>query len=160
MVIWKERLAALVFLLLSAGYWLMAGDIELFYGDDLAPFNARSLPSMLGIAGVILSCLSLGTSLRSGTSDDVEISSPDRRWGKVALVIVAMIGFGALLRPAGFLIATTAFLIVTMLILGERRWWILVVLPAGLAATFEWLLTGVLGIYLDDPFLNAMGLVS
>ena len=59
-----------------------------------------------------------------------------------------MVAYALLLRPAGFLFATSAFLILGSVILGERRW-ILMVVVSALATGIVWYLVQVvLGIYM------------
>ena len=68
-------------------------------------------------------------------------------------LLVLMVAYALLLRPAGFLLSTTGFLVLGSVILGERRFHIMI--PVALLATgvVWYLVQGVLGIFLRPlPF--------
>ncbi len=148
-----DRWIALVLL----GICLAYGYAAWFTMDgSLAPFMRRNpiwpstFPKVLSILGIIFSLLILLGLEKS------EVKQPDidyRRLGEyhlgqALLLLGLMVAYALLLRPAGFLLSTSAFLILGSFILGERKW--LIMLPVSLIATFFvwYLVQEVLGIYM------------
>ena len=78
--------------------------------------------------------------------------------GQAILLLVMMVAYALLLRPAGFLLSTSAFLIFGAVVLGERK--LIVLVPVAVfAAVFVWyLVQEVLGIFLRPwPFFMGTG---
>jgi putative tricarboxylic transport membrane protein len=64
-----------------------------------------------------------------------------------------MAAYATMLRPAGFLLATTGFLLGGSAILGERRWLTMLVVALIAAGSVWYLVQEVLGIFLRPlPF--------
>ena len=59
-----------------------------------------------------------------------------------------MLGYGLLMNPLGFVLATTVFLLAGFVILGERRRVVLLFLPIAFSVFFYLLMTEGLGLYL------------
>lgn len=122
----------------------------------LAPFMQRNpiwpstFPKVLSVIG-ILCALIIVSGLEKGEAKIGDIDY--RRLGDYQLIpalalLGLMVAYALLLRPAGFLFSTSAFLIGGSVILGERRW-ILMIIVAGLATGLVWyLVQEVLGIFL------------
>jgi putative tricarboxylic transport membrane protein len=71
-----------------------------------------------------------------------------------------MIVYALCLRPVGFLIATASFLIIGSFILGERKWWLMLVVSFSATFIVWYLVQEVLGIYmrpLPTFILNFVG---
>ena len=74
------------------------------------------------------------------------------------LLLAMMAGYAVMLRPAGFLISTVAFLTISAMVLGERK--LQYLLPVTLLATgvVWYLVHQVLGIYLRPlPYFLGTG---
>ncbi len=148
-----DRWIALVLL----GICLAYGYAAWFTMDDgLAPFMKRNpiwpstFPKVLSILGIIATTIIL---LGFEKSEPKEADIDYRRLGEYhlgqALMLLAlMVAYALCLRPLGFLISTSAFLILGAYILGERKWHIM--LPISLSATLIvwYLVQQVLGIYM------------
>ncbi len=149
-----DRWIALVFLMICLAYGYAA-----FFTLDatLPPFMKRNpvwpstFPKVLAVLGILTSLYVLLGFEKSG-----EEKAPDidyrRLWdynlGQAVLLLSLMVLYALMLRPAGFLISTSVFLIAGSLVLGERRI-ILTVIVALIATGFVWyLVEGVLGIFL------------
>ena len=157
-----DRWIALVLL----GICLAYGYAAWFTMDGaLPPFMRRNpiwpstFPKVLSIAGIILSLVIL-TGLEKG---EVKIGDIDYRrlWeyhlGQALLLLALMVAYAFLLRPAGFILSTVGFLMGGSIILGERRWIIMIVV-SGLATGVVWYLVQVvLGIFLR-PLPAFMGI--
>ena len=134
----------------------------------LAPFMRRNpiwpstFPKVLSILGILCALIIVsGLERNEQKIGDIDY----RRLGDYHLVpALALLGlmvvYALLLRPAGFLFSTSAFLIIGSVILGERRW-IVMILVSGLATGLVWYLVQVvLGIYLRPLPGFAAGLLG
>jgi putative tricarboxylic transport membrane protein len=73
--------------------------------------------------------------------------------GQALALLGLMVAYAILLRPAGFLLATSGFLIGGSVILGERRWIVMIVVSAIATFGIWYLVQEVLGIFLRPlPF--------
>ena len=117
----RDRSSALIFLAFSLAYGALAFRIELFPGSEFELFTARTLPIGLAIAGTVVSFLML--ILGRGADQDNE-SLAGLNWTKVLALCVLMAVFGATITRLGFVSATSLFLVGGFLLLGERRWYV------------------------------------
>ena len=116
-------------------------------------FLPNVLPKWLSVLGVVVGAVVL---IQSGPKADKE-TDPDGidfrnllqyKLGQAILLLVLMVAYALLLRPIGFVTATTLFLVLGAVTLGERRYVVLVPV-AVLAAFLIWyLVQEVLGIFL------------
>ena len=114
-----------------------------------------SFPKVLSIAGIVL-CLIVLSGIEKG---EEKIGDIDYRrlheynLGQAIALLALMVAYALLLRPAGFLLATSGFLIGGSVLLGERRW-ITMIVVASIATLGIWyLVQEVLGIFLRPlPF--------
>ena len=161
-----DRWIAMIILLICLAYGYAA-----FFTMDasLPPFMRRNpiwpstFPKILSILAIICSLLIvLGFEKSSGDPKPSEINYrrlTDYKLGQAIALLVLMVAYALLLRPAGFLLSTFGFLFAGSLILGERRF-VLMGATSAIAAGFVWyLVDGVLGIFLSPLpfFLNTGG---
>ena len=148
-----DRWVALVLL----GICLTYGYTAWFMMDGaLPPIMKRlavwpsSFPKVLSIAGIILS-LTVVLGIEKG---EVKVGDIDYRrlhehkLGQALALLGLMVAYAILLRPAGFLLATSGFLIGGSVILGERRWIVMIVVSAIATFGIWYLVQEVLGIFL------------
>lgn len=148
-----DRWIALVILGVALAYGYAA-----FFTMDglLPPFMQRNpiwpstFPKVLSVLA-ILACLAILLGLEKSEQKVGEIDYR-RLWeynlGQAVLLLVLMVAYALLLRPLGFIGATAGFLILGSVILGERRW-VLMILVAGIATGGVWyLVSEVLGIFM------------
>ncbi len=138
----RDRIGALLLLAFSIFYWLRIDEIRLLAFQADAAFTARTIPEILSMMGVVLSLVLL---LRPGSAAKVEAAG--FLWGKAALICLLMVAYGLTVRPAGFLLSTSLFLIGGYWILGERRWLVLLGAAVPLVVLFWLLMSQVLGVY-------------
>lgn len=152
MTLSRDAFAALGFLAFSLAYGWQTQQIEMFAWQAAEPFTPRTYPTLLAGVGVVLSVIQLIKAL-SRTQEVEESSWRGFDWGRVALLVVAMVVYGAIFTPVGFLVSTALFLAAGYYILGERRW--LVVLGASVVVSvgFWAIMTQLLGLYLAPGFL-------
>ncbi|MGR3623969.1 tripartite tricarboxylate transporter TctB family protein [Pseudophaeobacter sp.] len=148
-----DRWIALILL----GVCLTYGYTAWFTMDDgLAPFMRRNpiwpstFPKVLSILGVVASTIIL-LGLEKGEAKAGEIDYRklgDYNIGQALLLLGLMVAYALCLRPVGFITSTAGFLILGSVILGERKWHLMV--PVALCATLLvwYLVQEVLGIYM------------
>ncbi len=142
-------IATLVLFVLFAAYGLEALTIPLFPGQEDEPFEPRTMPLALAVAGLLLTGM---RALQLSAIKHVD-NGPARgslNWQPAIRLCLAMLAYGFLMVPAGFIVATTLFLLLGFLILGERRRSILLFLPAGFSVAFFLVMTEGLGLYLSS----------
>lgn len=143
--------------------------ICLFYGytawftmdANLAPFMQRkpvwpsSFPKILSVFAIIL-CLVILLGLEKGEQTVGEIDYrrlTDYKLGQAILMLALMVAYALCLRPMGFLGSTTAFLVLGSLILGERKWHVMLPVSLLTAGIVWYLVQEILGIFLRPlPF--------
>ena len=148
-----DRWIALILL----GICIIYGYTAWFTMDaSLAPFMRRnpiwpsSFPKVLSVLG-ILACLIILSGLEKGGEKIGEIDHRrlgDYFYGQALLLLGLMVLYALCLRPVGFLVSTSAFLIMGSFLLGERKWHIMI--PVAFVATGSvwYLVKEVLGIFL------------
>ncbi len=162
-----ERWIALIFVTFCCIY----GYAAFFTMDQLLPpFLQRNpvwpstFPKVLSVLGVIVGLIVLLGVEKSETKEDEPSATEinyrrlgEYKVGQALMLLALMVLYALMLRPAGFLISTTTFLVAGSAILGERKFHIM--LPvAALATGFVWyLVQEVLGIFLR-PFPFFMGM--
>jgi putative tricarboxylic transport membrane protein len=148
-----DRWVALVVL----GICLIYGYTAWFMMDGaLPPIMKRlavwpsSFPKVLSIAGIILSSIVLlGVEKGDEKVGDIDYRRlHEYKLGQALVLLGLMVAYAILLRPAGFLLATSGFLIGGSMILGERRWFVMIVVSTIATFGIWYLVQEVLGIFL------------
>ncbi len=140
----RDRIGALLLLAFSIFYGVRTLYIPLLPFQAEAAFTARSMPWALSVLGVVLS---LALLVRRGTGARVETSG--FQWRRAALLCALMVAYGLTVRPAGFLISTSLFLIGGFVILGERRIWLILAASIPIVVFFWVLMTQFLGVFIE-----------
>ncbi|MEL6451202.1 MAG: tripartite tricarboxylate transporter TctB family protein [Pseudomonadota bacterium] len=155
-----DRWIAFVILCVTLAYGYGA-----FFTMDqlLPPFMQRNpiwpstFPKVLAVLAILTSLVILfGLEKSSGPEKTPDIDYRrlgDYNLGQALMLLGLMVLYALMLRPAGFLLATFGFLALGAVVLGERKFYIL--LPvAGVASFAVWYLVDqVLGIFLRPwPF--------
>jgi len=153
-----DRWVALVLLgiCLTYGYtaWFMMDSTLPHIMKRLAVWPS-SFPKVLSIAGIILSLIVvLGIEKGEVKVGDIDYRRLNEyKLGQALALLGLMVAYAILLRPAGFLLATSGFLIGGSVILGERRWVVMIVVSAIATFGIWYLVQEVLGIFLRPlPF--------
>jgi len=144
MAISGDRLGALLMLIFSSAYWYFAYDIRLLPFQMNSAFHARTMPEVLGVLGV---GLSLALLVFPGSREPPDVRG--FHWGIGAVMLVLMVLYGLLVRPLGFIIATSLFLMGGYRALGERKPWLLLVASVPLVVVFWVLMTQGLDVYIE-----------
>lgn len=162
-----DRWIALIFVTFCCVY----GYAAFFTMDQLLPpFMQRNpvwpstFPKVLSVLGLVVGLIVLFGVEKvddpDGEPDATEINYRnlgEYKTGQALMLLGLMVLYALMLRPAGFLISTTVFLVAGSAILGERKFHIMI--PVAMLATgFVWyLVQEVLGIFLR-PFPFFMGM--
>ncbi len=151
-----ERAIAGIFLLVCLIYGYTAFVIM---EANLLPFELNmtflpnTMPKWLSILGVIVGLVVV---IQSGPKADAEIAASEidfrnlrqYKLGQALLLLGLMVAYALLLRPIGFLASTTLFLAGGSIILGERKYALLIPISVFTAFLIWYLVQEVLGIFL------------
>lgn len=141
----RDRVGAMIFLIVCLCYGYQTTNIALFPGDEYEPFTARTLPTILTYIGIGLSLLLLIT----GQPNDKSGAVVEFNWKLLISFLILMALYGVGLTYLGFVLATSFFLIAGFYLLGERRKPILFGASFPFVIAFYLLLTKGLDIYLE-----------
>lgn len=145
----RDRVAALLFLLLCLYYRWQTENIMMIPGDEFEPFTARTVPKFLAYTGIMLSLL-----LLFSRSDKQQLSTPFcLHWPRFIGFVMLMLLYGWGLSYLGFILATSLFLMFGFYLLGERRSTVLWGASFPFVTAFYWLLTHGLGVYLESGLI-------
>ena len=145
----NDRIGAGLLLLFFMAYGLLSQEIRLLPGQSGNVFNARTLPHFLTAVGVIGA---LWLFFRSQLPSSGGLRTLN--WGRFAGTLILMWCYGLALRPAGFLIATAAFLGASFLLLGERRFLLFLQDPTKIDMRIR-----VIGIELQRAAISGRGVI-
>lgn len=148
----RDRVAALIFLAFSIAYGVEAMTIPLPGIAAQEAFTARTMPYGLALAGIVVSLLLL-IFPNKGEGQSLGDSFLGLAWGRVIALLALMVAYGLTIRTLGFLVSTSLFLIIGYLILGERRWLVILGASVPVVVGFWALITQLLGIYLEPGTL-------
>ena len=140
----NDRIGALILLAFCCAYWMLTYDIRMLPFQKTQAFNAQTMPEALAVMGVVLSLLLL---IFPGNNERVRLSGYNFALGAFLLVLMTIYGF--VLRPLGFIVSTSLFLICGYFALGERRPLFLVLASVPLVVAFWALMTLGLDIYVE-----------
>ena len=151
-----ERAIALIFVAVCLVYGYTAFVVM---EAGLLPFELNMtflpnvLPKWLSVLGVLVGLAVLIQSgpkaNREADPDGIEFRNLGQyKLGQAILLLILMIAYALLLRPVGFLTATTLFLVLGAVTLGERRYVVLVPVAVLSAFLIWYLVQEVLGIFL------------
>ena len=79
---------------------------------------------------------------------------------KTITLVILMILYGLTILRVGYFLSTSIFLVLSYIVLGERKWLWIFLLSFPFVAIFMYLLHGLLNIYLRDPFLQYIGVMG
>ena len=151
-----SKIISLLFFIFSGFYLYTAHQIQVFTFDENAAFNAKTFPIYLGYAGLVFSALYI--ILPEKKPSDVDLKVLDYK--KTISLVFLMIIYGLTILRVGYFLSTSLFLVLSYIILGERKWFWILILSFPFVGVFMYLLHGLLNIYLRDPFLQYLGVMG
>ncbi len=145
----REKVGALIILLFSIGYGMLATKIPLSFLSMQETFTARTMPYALSVVGILLSLaiLVLPTVDPSG-KNSLTKETKDMDWITAILLVVAMFIFGLTMKWLGFILASIIFLIIGFYILGERRKRVMILTAIPLVFVLWSTMSFLLGVYI------------
>jgi len=149
-----SRISALIFLLLFSIYSYLAGEIRVFTFDVDAPFNAKTFPKLISYIGILFSFLALIFS----KNEDEPVSQYE--WLKVFVLFVLVFTYGLIIKTVGFFLSTNLFLITAYYYLGLRNFKLILFCSVPVVAGLQFLLHELLDVYIRDPLLQSIGIIS
>ena len=149
-----SRISALIFLLLFSIYSYLAGEIRVFTFDVDAPFNAKTFPKLISYIGILFSFLALIFS----KNEDEPVSQYE--WLKVFVLFVLVFTYGLIIKTVGFFLSTNLFLITAYYYLGVRNIKLILFCSVPVVAGLQFLLHELLDVYIRDPLLQSIGIIS
>ena len=148
------RISALIFLLFFITYSYLAGEIKVFVFDENAVFNARTFPKLISYLGIIFSFLTLVLS----KSEDEPLGQYE--WFKVFILFILVFTYGIIIKSIGFFLSTNLFLLISYYYLGVRNFKVLLLCSIPVVSALQFMLHGLLNVYIRDPFLQFLGIIS
>ena len=148
------RISAFIFLLLFLIYSYLANEIRVFAFDENADFNARTFPKLISYLGIIVSFLTLVLS----KNEDEPLKQFE--WIKVLVLFLLVFTYGLIIKSVGFFISTNLFLIFAYYYLGVRNFKVILFCSFPVVAALQFMLHGLLDVYIRDPFLKMLGVIS
>ena len=154
MTINYTRISAFVFLLIFLIYSYLAGEIRVFAFDENADFNARTFPKLISYLGILVSLLTLV--LSKNEKEDMG----QYEWVSVIILFALVFSYGLLIKTIGFFVSTNLFLVISYLYLGVRSYKVIIFSSFPVVAGLQFMLHGLLDVYIRDPFLQFLGDIS
>jgi len=147
-----DRWIALLFLIVSVAYGYAAYTYPLLPFERNMPFLPSTLPKALSVIAALISLfIVLAPRHSAGESDLGDLSAETVRGFKLGQtfgLVAAMVLYALLLRPAGFIGATIAFIVGSSMVLGERKLQVLIPIAVVAAGSVWYLVQETLGIFL------------
>jgi putative tricarboxylic transport membrane protein len=151
-----DRIVGIVLLAVSIFFMLQAlqlvNDIAPIFRDQ--PMRLDTMPKIIGLVAIIASLITIfmpSTATRAVKDPQLQAAQAQQKEGiscanlgdyavgQLAAMVALMSVYALVLRPFGFIPATAAFLFLASFLLGERRWWTML-LVATLTPGLIWLL--------------------
>ena len=154
MTINYTRISAFVFLLIFLIYSYLAGEIRVFAFDENADFNARTFPKLISYLGILVSLLTLV--LSKNEKEDMG----QYEWVSVIILFALVFSYGLLIKTIGFFVSTNLFLVISYLYLGVRSYKVIIFSSFPVVVGLQFMLHGLLDVYIRDPFLQFLGVIS
>ena len=154
MTINYTRISAFVFLLIFLIYSYLAGEIRVFAFDENADFNARTFPKLISYLGILVSLLTLVL------SKNEKENMGQYEWVSVIILFALVFSYGLLSKTIGFFVSTNLFLVISYLYLGVRSYKVIIFSSVPVVAGLQFMLHGLLDVYIRDPFLQFLGVIS
>ena len=154
-----NRAVALALLAFSSGYGYLAFTYHLFPFERFLAVRPNTMPIALAVGGIICSIALLIKTQSSEleTKGDGTVNRPDAEylqnpqnynWSQgIGLLVLATI-YALSLRGLGFLICTSVFLILGGILLGERRYTLLIPISFSASLLVWYLVDQVLTVFL------------
>ncbi len=140
----KDRIGGALLLVFCITYGILSQQIILLPFQAKSAFNAQTMPEILTVLGVGLSALVI---LFPASSDKPKLAGFN--WLTAFLFMCLMSFYGLSVRPLGFILSTSFFLMAGFALLGERSTLKLVIIALPLVIGFWLLMTKGLDVFIE-----------
>jgi putative tricarboxylic transport membrane protein len=145
----REKVGALVMLLFSMAYGLLALKIPLSFLAQNEFFTSRTMPYALAVLGVLIALLILVfPTVDPEGKRSLREETHGMDWKTAILLVVGMIAYGLTMKWIGFIISSILFLLVGFYILGERRIKRMLLASIPLVVMLWFIMSSLLGVYI------------
>lgn len=153
MLLNKDRIGGLLLLCFSIAYAFLSQKIHLLPFQANSAFHARTMPEVLSVLAIGLSILVI---VFPGTKDAPRFGG--LKWHLGFAFLLLMSAYGFTVRPLGFIISTSLFLMIGFAMLGERKLWKLVIVAVPTVVAFWALMTMGLDVFIEPlpQFMKGM----
>lgn len=146
----NARIGGILLLAFCCFYAWKIGDIRLLPFQANQAFTPRTMPQVLAIIGISLSILIIIFPDSSGPKRLVEtFKSNELNWKLGLAFLVLMSIYGLTVRPLGFILSTSVFLMAGFAMLGERNILKLVFVAVPLVVAFWALMSLGLSVFIE-----------
>ena len=143
-ILTKDRIGGFCLLVFCIAYAILSQEIRLLPFQENQAFTARTMPEVLSVLGIGLSLICIAF---PGKSE--RLSFPGYNWLAGALFLALMSAYGFTIRPFGFILSTSLFLMIGFWLLGERSPVKLVLVAVPLVVIFWVLMTQGLDVFIE-----------
>ena len=140
----NSRIGGIFLLIFCLFYWWKIGDIRLLPFQANQAFTPRTIPQVLAVLGAGLSVLLI---ILPGKDERFDLKSLNWPLGLAFLVLMSVYGFTV--RPMGFLLSTSLFLMIGFAMLGERNPIKLILVAVPLVVAFWVLMNYGLSVFIE-----------
>jgi len=145
----REKLGALIMLLFSISYGLLALKIPLSFIAQDEFFTSRTMPYALALLGSILALMILVfPTVDPAGKHSLKEETQGMDWKTAILLVVGMILYGLLIKWLGFIISSILFLLGGFYVLGERRIKRMLLTAIPLVIFLWFVMSNLLGVYI------------
>lgn len=153
----RDKLSALILLAASTSFGVLANNMGGFFDRPDAASASGRLFLAFALTGSLLAFLMLLSPDKGRPMSGDAFRTVLQRLVGLGLLVV---GYALTLEILGFLIATSLFLALGYLLLGERSWSLVLMTSIPIAVILEFLMYGVFGVVVADPFLHLVGVIA
>ncbi len=140
----KDRIGGLLLLIFCALYWWKISDIRLLPFQANQAFTPRTIPEVLAILGT---ALSVAIIIFPANRERLDIRVLNWPLGLAFLALMSI--YGLTVRPLGFLLSTSLFLMAGFVLLGERSAPKLLLVSVPLVVVFWVLMNYGLSVFIE-----------
>jgi putative tricarboxylic transport membrane protein len=105
------------------------------------------------IAGLTMTLAGLVATIAESRAPSIAALELGESFRRVPMLVAALVGYAIVLKPVGFLVASTTLVVLALVILGRRRAWRVVTIAVALSAG-TWMTFRLLGVPLPQGLLG------
>lgn len=150
----KDRIGGVLLLIFCIVYGLLSQQIKLLPFQANVAFHARTMPEVLSVIGIGLALLII---IFPGSHNKPQLRGYNWIVGAVFLALMSI--YGLTIRPFGFILSTSLFLMIGFALLGERKPLTLILVAVPMVVAFWVLMTQGLDVFIEPLplFLKSAG---